>query len=96
VKTERSVIQNEIKTERSAVRNDVEDKLEKSISALSVGQEERNVLGCYSIRIFISTPKLNTVQLNAVSNCPNTAGQSLVGLSIHFHARTVPQRIIRN
>jgi hypothetical protein len=40
VKTERSVIPDEIKTEEGAVRNDVEDKLEKNISALSVGQEE--------------------------------------------------------
>jgi hypothetical protein len=39
VKTEGSVIQDEIKTGESAVRNDVEDKLEKSISAVSVGQE---------------------------------------------------------
>jgi hypothetical protein len=28
-----------VKTEESAVRNDVEDKLEKNISAVSVGQE---------------------------------------------------------
>jgi hypothetical protein len=40
VKTERSVIQNEIKTEESALRNDVEDKFQKSVSAVSVGQED--------------------------------------------------------
>jgi hemerythrin-like domain-containing protein len=38
VKTERSVIHDEIKTEESAVWNNVED--EKSIGAVSVGQEE--------------------------------------------------------
>jgi D-ribose pyranose/furanose isomerase RbsD len=40
VKTERTVIQDEIETEESAVRNNVENKLEKSINAVSVGQEE--------------------------------------------------------
>jgi hypothetical protein len=40
VKTERSVIKVEIKTEEGAVRNDVEDKLKKSISAVSVGQQK--------------------------------------------------------
>jgi D-ribose pyranose/furanose isomerase RbsD len=40
MKTERSVIPDEIKTAEGAARNDVEDKLEKNISALSVGQEE--------------------------------------------------------
>jgi hypothetical protein len=29
-----------VKTKRSAVRNDVEDRLGRSISAVSVGQEE--------------------------------------------------------
>jgi hypothetical protein len=30
----------DVKTERSAVRNDVEDRLERSISAVRVGQKE--------------------------------------------------------
>jgi hypothetical protein len=33
-------VRTDVKTERSAVRNDVEDRLERSISAVSVGQEE--------------------------------------------------------
>jgi hypothetical protein len=40
VKTQRNVIQDKIKTEESAVRNDVKDKLEKSMTAVSVGQEK--------------------------------------------------------
>jgi hypothetical protein len=52
--------------------------------------------GFYSRWIFISTPKLKTLQLNAVSNSPNTSGQSIVGLSVHLHARTAPQHIVRH
>jgi hypothetical protein len=33
-------VRTDVKTERSVVRNDVEDRLERIISAVSVGQEE--------------------------------------------------------
>jgi hypothetical protein len=40
--------------------------------------------GFYSQWIFISTPKLKTLQLITTSNSPNMAGQSIVGLSVHL------------
>jgi hypothetical protein len=46
--------------------------------------------------IFISTQKLNKLQLNSISNSPNTAGQLLVWLLVPFPARTVSQRIVRH
>jgi hypothetical protein len=52
-----------------------------------------NVLGFYSRWMFISVQKLNTLQLNTISNSPNT-GQSLVALSVDLHVRTVPRRIV--
>jgi hypothetical protein len=39
--------------------------------------------------MLISIQKLNTLQLITISNSPNTPEQSLVGLSVHVHARTV-------
>jgi hypothetical protein len=33
-------VRTDVKTERSAVRNDADDRLERSINAVSVGQEE--------------------------------------------------------
>jgi hypothetical protein len=55
-----------------------------------------NILGFYSRQIFISTPKLNKLELHTISNSPNTAGQSLIVLLVHLHARTVPKRIVRH
>jgi hypothetical protein len=52
--------------------------------------------GFYSRWMFISIRKLNKLQLNAVSNSPNTAQKSIVGLSVHLQARTAPQRIVRH
>jgi hypothetical protein len=46
-----------------------------------------NALGFYSRWIFISTQKLNTLQLNIIGNSPNTAGQYLIWLSVHLHTK---------
>jgi hypothetical protein len=48
--------------------------------------------GFYSRWIIISTQKLNTLQLNTTSNSPNTAGQSLVWLSVHSHTMSPYKR----
>jgi hypothetical protein len=56
-----------------------------------------NVLGVlFKIYVYFHSKKLNKLQLNTISISPNTAGQSLVGLSFHLHAITVPQRIFRH
>jgi hypothetical protein len=56
-----------------------------------------NMLGFYSRWILIfQLQKLNTVQLNTTSHSLNTAGESLVWLSVHLHARTVRRRIVRH
>jgi hypothetical protein len=55
-----------------------------------------NVLGFYSDGFFISAQKLNKLQLNAISNSPNTAGQHL---SVHLFycdfAISLAQRVLR-